>query len=172
MMNSLLARLKSTFSRTFRIRPRDLAICLSVLLSVISVALAPPLSLAAPMPVPATDTTATQQVMVQQELAKIPRGFYAIKDVGDLRRKIDQKSILLIDVRQPSEYLAGHIDGAINIPLRKLADKIDQIPRDQPVVVYCSSGYRSGMGVMALHIMGYDNVQGFPPSYEGWQQAS
>ncbi|MGA9380759.1 MAG: rhodanese-like domain-containing protein [Phormidium sp.] len=52
-----------------------------------------------------------------------------------------------------------------------LAHNLNQIPRDRPVVLYCSSGYRSAMGVMTLHLLGYENVQGFPPSFAAWQAA-
>ena len=77
----------------------------------------------------------------------------------------------VLDVREPAEYKAGHIPGAINIPLRTLAQHLDQIERDRPVVLYCSSGYRSAMGVVTLHLLGHDNVQGFPPSFAGWKAA-
>jgi rhodanese-related sulfurtransferase len=77
----------------------------------------------------------------------------------------------LVDVREPVEFRAGHIPNAINLPLRTLAHNLDQVPRDRPVVLYCSSGYRSAMGVMTLHLLGYGNVQGFPPSFVGWQTA-
>ncbi|MEH1810736.1 rhodanese-like domain-containing protein [Nostoc sp.] len=60
---------------------------------------------------------------------------------------------------------------AINIPLRTLSHNLNQIPRTRPVVLYCSSGYRSAMGVMTLHLLGYENVQGFPPSFAGWKNA-
>jgi rhodanese-related sulfurtransferase len=64
-----------------------------------------------------------------------------------------------------------HIPGAINIPLRTLTQHIDKIERDRPVVLYCSSGDRSAMGVVTLHLLGYDNVQRFPPSFAAWQAA-
>ena len=111
------------------------------------------------------------QTQVQQELQTIPAGFYGILAIEDFQTKINQPDTVLIDVRQPAEYRAGHIEGALNIPLRELADNLDQIPQNQPVILYCSTGYRTGMGVMALHLLGYDNVAGFPPSYKGWQQA-
>lgn len=80
-----------------------------------------------------------------------------------------QKNTLLIDVREPSEFKAGHIPGAINIPVRSLTENLDKISKDYPVILYCSSGYRTAMGVMALHMLGYANVQGFPPSIQGWK---
>jgi rhodanese-related sulfurtransferase len=76
-----------------------------------------------------------------------------------------------VDVRESSEYQSGHIPNAINIPLRTLAHQVNEIPYDRPVVLYCSSGYRSAMGVMTLHLLGYDNVKGFPPSFVGWKAA-
>jgi rhodanese-related sulfurtransferase len=52
-----------------------------------------------------------------------------------------------------------------------MARHLNQIPTDRPVVLYCSTGYRSAMGVMTLHLLNYDNVQGFPPSFAGWKAA-
>lgn len=108
---------------------------------------------------------------LNQFLQHIPPGYYGIRDVNLLKTQLKETDTVLIDVREPSEYFAGHIDSAINIPLRTLAQNLDQIPKDQPVVLYCSSGYRTGMGVMTLQLLGYDKVQGFPPSYQGWQRA-
>jgi rhodanese-related sulfurtransferase/rubrerythrin len=56
-------------------------------------------------------------------------------------RPVDQ--VTLVDVSQPGEYQAGHIPGARLIPLPELVDRLDEIPRNFPVVVYCSSGPRS-----------------------------
>ena len=52
-----------------------------------------------------------------------------------------------------------------------LVQNLDRVPNEKPVMLYCSSGYRTGMGVMTLRLLGYDNVEGFPPSYQGWQKA-
>jgi rhodanese-related sulfurtransferase len=78
---------------------------------------------------------------------------------------------LLIDVREKFEYQSGHIPSAINIPLRTLSQNLDQIPRDRPVILSCSTGYRSAIGVMTLHLFGYENVKGFPASFTGWKNA-
>ncbi len=63
------------------------------------------------------------------------------------------------------------IKEAINIPLPDLTQNLNQIPKNRPVILYCSTGYRTAMGVMALQMLGYDNVRGFPPSIEGWKAA-
>lgn len=48
---------------------------------------------------------------------------------------------MVIDVRPPSEYEAGHIEGAVNIPLDSLSKRLDQLPRDQQIVAYCRGPY-------------------------------
>lgn len=80
---------------------------------------------------------------------------------------------LLVDVRTPEEFSSGHIHGAVNIPLDSLANRLDEIPTDQPVVVYCRSGNRSAQAVQILKQAGYTQIydmgglidwtaQGFP----------
>jgi rhodanese-related sulfurtransferase len=69
---------------------------------------------------------------------------------------------VLVDVRQPEEWNAGHIAGATLIPLGELAGRAGEIPSDGPVVVVCRSGNRSGMATEALRAAGYDayNLEG------------
>ncbi|MCE7984207.1 MAG: rhodanese-like domain-containing protein, partial [Caldilinea sp. CFX5] len=52
-----------------------------------------------------------------------------------------------------------------------LAQNLDKIPTDQPVVIYCASGFRAALSTAALQILGYSNVRSFPPSYAGWEAA-
>jgi rhodanese-related sulfurtransferase len=128
-------------------------------------------AIAAPEP-PVCDaamaTPDTCEPLVDQTLKAIPPGFYGILKTDQLKAKIETENPLLVDVREPTEFLRGHLPNAVNIPLRSLGDHLDDIPRDRPVILYCSTGYRTGLGVMALHLWGYDNVQGYPPSYQGW----
>ncbi|MFW6296031.1 MAG: rhodanese-like domain-containing protein [Halothece sp.] len=104
-------------------------------------------------------------------LTSIPEGYYTLKNISDLKKKMNDKSVFLIDVREPSEYQSSHIPEAVNIPIRELSQHLDEIPQDRSVLLYCTTGYRTAMGVMALQMLGYDNVQGFPPSFKGWQEA-
>lgn len=64
----------------------------------------------------------------------------------------------LVDVRSPGEFTAGHAEGAVNIPLPELAQRLAEIPKDRPVVVCCASGTRSGMARMMLRRHGYTQV--------------
>jgi len=66
---------------------------------------------------------------------------------------------LLVDVRNRSEYSAGHIPGSCNIPLHRLEDVEDLAPdRSTPLYVYCLSGGRSSQALAILQEMGYDQA--------------
>jgi rhodanese-related sulfurtransferase len=108
---------------------------------------------------------------VDEYLISIPANYYALSTVPALKNLMTGANPLLIDVREPSEYQAGHIIGAVNIPLKELDRHLEDIPTNQEVVLYCSTGYRSAMGVMALHLQGFTHVHGFPPSLAGWKAA-
>jgi len=67
------------------------------------------------------------------------------------------KTSLVIDVRTPAEFAAGHVDGAINIPYEQIAGKIRAVPGasvDRPILLYCRSGRRSAIAREALEKMG------------------
>jgi len=65
---------------------------------------------------------------------------------------------LLIDVRTPQEFASGHIAEAINIPVETIATRLNEIPHDKPVVVYCHSGNRSAQAASILSGAGYTNI--------------
>lgn len=104
-------------------------------------------------------------------LDSIPPNYYAIPTPEAVKKQLDKGKTIVIDVREPKEYQAGHIPQAINIPLRTLSHNLDQIPPNSSIIVYCSTGYRSAMAVMTLNLLGYENVQGFPASFTGWKAA-
>lgn len=70
------------------------------------------------------------------------------------------KGALVIDVRSEAEYREQHLPGTINIPLDRLGDEIAQHApnKEQPLLLHCRSGVRSGMGTSALRKIGYLNV--------------
>ena len=75
-----------------------------------------------------TEPTVTLETRVDQFLQNIPPGFYGVRDVAKIKAKVAEGKTLFIDVREPSEYAGGHIPEAINIPLRGLAQHLDQVP--------------------------------------------
>lgn len=65
---------------------------------------------------------------------------------------------LLLDVRTPEEFASGHIAGARNIVLQVLPQRLADVPRDQPVVIYCRSGNRSKHAMRLLSQAGYSDL--------------
>jgi phage shock protein E len=65
----------------------------------------------------------------------------------------------LVDVRTPEEFASGHIDGAVNIPVDQLSQRLgERGSRDERVVVYCRSGSRSASAKRTLDAAGYTAV--------------
>lgn len=64
--------------------------------------------------------------------------------------------VVLVDVREDHEWSAGHIEGALHIPLGRLAEQLGGLPTDRPVVTVCRSGPRSERGARTLKEAGYD----------------
>lgn len=67
----------------------------------------------------------------------------------------------LIDVREPDEYAAGHVPGAVNLPMSQIGELLDRLP-EGPFDVICQAGGRSARVVEALEARGHDatNVAG------------
>lgn len=67
----------------------------------------------------------------------------------------------IIDVREPEEYATGHVEGALNIPPSELmsgTNKLNAIPKDAEVILYCKTGSRSNVSKNIMQSMGYTNV--------------
>lgn len=80
------------------------------------------------------------------------------EDIASIRQAL-HKGALLLDVRTPAEYKAGHIDGALNIPLGELQKRLKEVGRKKaPVVVYCRSGNRSATATQILKQAGFQEV--------------
>ncbi len=129
-----------------------------------------PAETAAPTTV-AAPTTFDLVAAVDAYAAAIPEGFNAVGDITAFKDAMTAGGVLVIDVREAAEYAEGHIEGAINIPLRTLTENLDKIPTDRQVFVYCQSGHRAGMALSSLGMLGYTNVTSFPPGWAGWTEA-
>jgi rhodanese-related sulfurtransferase len=71
-------------------------------------------------------------------------------------RKMIDEGAQVVDVRADHEWEAGRIAGASHVPLAELAERVEEIDKDRPVVVYCRGGNRSTMATAALAEAGYD----------------
>jgi len=78
---------------------------------------------------------------------------------GIKARELVTGGALLIDVRSPAEFAAGHIDGARNVPVGEIGRRTRELGSiDGPVIVYCASGTRSAMAKRVLVKAGFAQV--------------
>jgi rhodanese-related sulfurtransferase len=79
---------------------------------------------------------------------------------------------LILDVRTPEEYAAGHISGAINIPHTALPERIDELSdyKNEIIVVYCQSGRRAGLAEGVLREGGYNKILHLEGDMAAWRE--
>jgi hydroxyacylglutathione hydrolase len=73
-------------------------------------------------------------------------------------RTLQQDGTLLVDLREPDEWSAGHFDGAVHRPLGTLSRTLAALDRNTPLALHCEGGTRSAIGVAVLEQMGFTNV--------------
>lgn len=78
---------------------------------------------------------------------------------------------LVVDIRTPGEWRAGHITGSVNIPLSQLPEHANQIPRDRPVAVHCAGGYRSSIAASILARHGITDLIELAGGMAAWEAA-
>jgi glyoxylase-like metal-dependent hydrolase (beta-lactamase superfamily II)/rhodanese-related sulfurtransferase len=77
---------------------------------------------------------------------------------------------VVLDVREPDEYAHGHVPGAINVPQAEVANRLDEIPRDRPVLAICQWGSRSYRAAQFLKQMGYQDVVSVAGGTGTWEE--
>lgn len=77
----------------------------------------------------------------------------------------------LIDVRTPREYAEKHIHGSVNVPLNHLADRINELATDRPLLIHCAGGYRSSIASSLLAQRGFDRVSELAGGVTAWESA-
>jgi rhodanese-related sulfurtransferase len=93
----------------------------------------------------------------------------------ELSEEAIRQADLLIDVREPEEYHAGHLPGAINVPRGLLEFKLSNDPaledRSLSLVIYCKNSGRSALSAKVMEEMGYIHVQSIVGGIEAWEAA-
>lgn len=134
------------------------------------------MGIGAGVPVYAAETSSETVAAEQQErqeltvaekaaayFANFPADKHVVSAANLLERVAAGEDICVLDIRSAEDYAAGHIQGAINVPYGvAVAESLDKIPDDIPVLVYCYSGQTASQTIALLNLAGKDayNVSG------------
>lgn len=90
-------------------------------------------------------------------------------EAKELMDKLPSTGHQLLDVRQPKEYEAGHLANAVLIPLRELPDRLTELDRQKPTIVYCAVGGRSMAASQLLAGQGFDEIYNLSGGIKAWE---
>ncbi len=102
--------------------------------------------------------------------AGLPVAAAGLVDAAGARRALLDGAAAL-DVRELEEYAAGHIDGALHIPLGDLERRMRELPRDRPVLAYCGAGERASTAVSLLERAGQHAAMNLNGGIDAWRDA-
>jgi len=126
-----------------------------------------PIPAPAPTPKPIDPRSVDLKPFLREFLANLPANEHLLAS-----QDLAQMKPVIVDVRQPDEYAQGFIAGAINIPLRDLAQNLRALPAlDKAIVVVCNSGHRAAIGMAVLQMLGYKNAKSLAGGLQAWQAA-
>lgn len=102
--------------------------------------------------------------------AGLPTSSYPVTNVQDLHAGLTGGNPpLVVDVRTKREWNAGHIDGAVHIPLGELAERAPELPRDRTVATICEGGYRSSLAASVLARAGINRIVNVAGGMSAWR---
>ncbi len=101
------------------------------------------------------------------DVSKLP----STVDVATVKALQGRSDVVVFDVREPSEYAAGHIPNVTLIPMGQVPNRLAEIPKDKTVIVTCRSGNRSGQVADFLRQQGWTNVHNMQGGILAWEQA-
>ena len=126
-------------------------------------------------------TAVLAQNVPQVEMPRVAPSQKPVRVIGmeDYRNIVENPGpALIIDVREPHEYAAGHIPGAINIPRGMIDAQIwnyvggpDQADKQRPLVLQCQTGRRASMAAEALQQLGFTHMTTVRMNLDEWRQA-
>ncbi len=93
------------------------------------------------------------------------------EDLHDMASGDSFSKMVLVDVRSPKEYEDNHIEGAVNIPAPDLRTRFNELDKDKPTVLICSTGHRSSLGTSILKQNGFKDVYNVAGGMTGYSAA-
>jgi rhodanese-related sulfurtransferase len=84
---------------------------------------------------------------------------------------MEDEDVFLLDVRTQEEYEEGYIEGATLIPVNDLEARLDEVPKDKKIIIYCRSGARSMTAANILINNGYEEVYNVQGGIIAWDSA-
>jgi hydroxyacylglutathione hydrolase len=98
-------------------------------------------------------------------------GRLTVQELADRLGDRDDLEPLVIDVRQPGEFEAGHVEGALHIAAGDLEARLAELPRNRPIATMCASGYRASVAASLLRKAGFDDVSWVADGVPAWEAA-
>lgn len=96
---------------------------------------------------------------------------YTDVSVQQAKQMIDHGDVFILDVRTQEEYDTGHIKNSTLIPVQVLDKRLDELPRDKKILVYCMSGIRSAQASGILVNNGFKEIYNMKGGIMGWTNA-
>ena len=75
---------------------------------------------------------------------------------------------MLLDVREPNEFAFVHIEGSLHIPLRQLPERVDELEKEQDIIVICHHGMRSQQACLFLEQYGFNRLYNLKGGIDAW----
>lgn len=104
----------------------------------------------------------------------ISQQIYGIKNANAAQtvQLLNRENAVVVDVREPKEFSAGHIPNAINLPLSSLKDRLRDLDKykNKPVIMSCRSGNRSQKGAVILRKHGFPTVYNLSGGLLAWER--
>ena len=114
-----------------------------------------------------TVSTPTLVAEAKQQITEI--------DVFTAKEQIKVGNVLLVDVREESEFSAGHIDRALSLPRGVLEFKINNLQefsdKNSPILLYCGGGGRSALAALSMQCLGYTQIMSLAGGYKAWKES-
>ncbi|MDD5759419.1 MAG: rhodanese-like domain-containing protein [Desulfobulbaceae bacterium] len=94
---------------------------------------------------------------------------FSVTEAKEYMAAHEAETYQLLDVRQPKEYETGHLAGSLLIPLKELPDRLNELDREKPIIVYCAVGGRSKVAAQLLSGHDFANVFNMSGGIKAWQ---